>query len=341
MPGTSVKTVNASVDRGGSGWIPLISLFSVFSMVSVASVGSQQAVATASPVRAMVLGIAQDGGVPHIGCLQEFCVRARQDPAQRQRVACLGLVVGDKRFLIDATPDLASQIDSLNAGRVLLDRSRPVDGILLTHAHIGHYAGLMYLGREALGARGVPVYATPRMATFLRTNGPWSQLVTLGNIDLREIEPGRVFTLAEGLTVTAIPVPHRDEFSDTVAFRVAGPSRSLLYVPDIDKWGKWDRRLQDEVASVGVALLDGTFASESELPGRSRLEIPHPLVGETVSRLGRNTGSPESAEPSGPRPDVRFIHLNHTNRLLWDEEARRGLGERGFRVARDGEDLPL
>src|SRR5262249_40252317 len=132
---------------------------------------------TAGDVHAIVLGIAQDGGVPHIGCTQELCVAARRDPAKRQRVASLGLVDGERRFLIDATPDLASQLESLNADRAVPDRARPVDGILLTHAHMGHYLGLLYLGREALGARAVLVHATPRMARFLRENGPWSQLV--------------------------------------------------------------------------------------------------------------------------------------------------------------------
>lgn len=315
--------------RQSRGTFSSIVTLSVLITVGMSFSLRTRALAPEASVR--VLGIAQDGGVPHIGCTQEQCVRARQDPAQRQRVACLGLVAGEKRFLVDATPDLPSQLESLNAGRTLLDRARPVDGILLTHAHIGHYTGLMYLGREALGARGVPVYATTRMAAFLRSNGPWSQLVSLGNIELREVEPGRPFALAEGLTVTALRVPHRDEYSDTVAFRIAGPSRALLYVPDIDKWEKWDRRLEDEVVPAAVALLDGTFERESELPGRSLLEIPHPLVGETAARLVGKTGG----------ADVRFIHLNHTNRLLWDEEARRALLGRGFRVAADGEDIPL
>jgi pyrroloquinoline quinone biosynthesis protein B len=307
------------------GALLALSMSSVISMAQGLPTGT-----AAAPVRAVVLGIAQDGGVPHIGCYQELCVRARQDPGRRERVACLGLIAGEKRFLVDATPDLPSQIDSLNVGRTVPDRARPVDGILLTHAHIGHYTGLMYLGREALGARGVPVYATHRMAAFLRTNGPWSQLVTFGNIELREIEAGRPFALADGLSATALEVPHRDEWSDTVAFRVEGPGRRLLYLPDIDKWEKWGRRLEDELAEVAVALLDGTFESETELPGRSLLEIPHPLVGETVSRLSGKT-----------RADTRFIHLNHTNRLLSDEPARRALGERGFRVARDGDEIPL
>ena len=280
-------------------------------------------------VRAVVLGIAQDGGVPHIGCRQERCVAARRDPARRERVASLGLLDEDRRFLIDATPDLPSQVASLDPHR---PPSGPIlDGILLTHAHIGHYTGLMYLGREALGASGIPVWATPRMARFLRENGPWSQLVALGNVTLRELTPGRELALTEHLRVTAIPVPHRDELSDTVGFRVQGPSRSLLYVPDIDAWERWDRRLPEEVAGVDWALLDGTFEDPAELPGRSRAEIPHPLVGETVARLGASLR----------RAPVLFVHLNHTNRLLADEAAVRELAAKGFAVARDGQELEL
>jgi len=282
---------------------------------------------------AVVLGIAQDGGVPHIGCRGEPCVSARRDPARRERVACLGLVDerAGVRFLVDATPDLASQLDSLNAGRTVADRLRPVDGILLTHAHIGHYAGLMYLGREALGAKGVPVYATARMARFLRENGPWSQLVSLGNVELREIEPGRELELTPDLKVTPLGVPHREEFSDTVGFRVRGPMRSILYVPDVDKWERWGRSLADEVAAVEAALLDGTFEDLGELPGRRLSEVPHPLVEETLALLA----------DARLRSRVLFVHLNHTNRLLRDEAARRALAGRGARVARDGERLPL
>lgn len=286
-------------------------------------------VGAAPTVRAVVLGIAQDGGFPHIGCRQPPCAAARKDPRRARRVACLGLVDGNQRFLIDATPDLPAQLEALLAGRVPADPRRPVDGILLTHAHIGHYTGLMYLGREALGARGVPVYATPRLLRFLRDNGPWSQLVALGNLELRELEPGTPVTLSASLQVTPLLVPHRDELSDTVGYRVKGPSGTLLYLPDVDKWEKWERRIEDEVARADVALLDGTFFDAAEVPGRSFAEIPHPLVPETVARL-----TPLLAR-------VRLIHLNHTNRLLWDRGALSGLRARGLRVAREGEEIPL
>jgi pyrroloquinoline quinone biosynthesis protein B len=248
-------------------------------------------------------------------------------------VAALGLVdeAANRRFLIDATPDLASQLESLNSGRANATRARPVDGILLTHAHVGHYTGLMYLGREALGAKGVPVYATPRMAKFLRENGPWNQLVSLGNVELRELAIGREIELTPALHVTALRVPHRDEFSDTVGYRVRGPRRSLLYVPDVDKWENWERRLEDEVRAVDVALLDGTFRDASEIPGRSLADIPHPLVEETAARL----------TDAALRGRVLFVHLNHTNALFWDAGLRQALAARGPGVATDGQEIEL
>ena len=190
----------------------------------------------ARPPEAVVLGIAQDGGVPHAGCRQPLCVEARSDPAKRLHVASLGLLdpAAGKRFLVDATPDFAEQMETLGG--------RP-DGILLTHAHVGHYLGLAQLGREVMGARRIPVYCTPSMAKFLRENKPWSRLVALENITLREVAPGTEVALTESLRATPLRVPHRDEDSDTVAWRIRGPARSILWLPDIDKWEKWDRSL--------------------------------------------------------------------------------------------------
>ena len=282
--------------------------------------------APSSGVEAVVLGIAQDGGVPHLGCRQELCIRARRDPAERKLVASLGLVdrSAGRRFVIDATPDFAAQVDRLGG---------LPDAILLTHAHIGHYLGLAQLGREVLGAKRLPVYCTASMARFLRDNGPWKRLVALENIEIREIQPGVEFRLTPALRATAIRVPHRDEDSDTVAYLVAGPNRQLLWLPDIDKWEKWDQSITRLVSEKRLlAFLDGTFFSADEIPGRSIRDIPHPLVPETVARFG---GKP-------PQPArVFFVHLNHTNRLLRDAQARRDLERKGFGIAREGERFPL
>ncbi len=282
--------------------------------------------APAKGPEAVVLGIAQDGGVPHAGCHQPLCVTARADPSRRMRVASLGLVdpAAGRRFLVDATPDFADQMEALGG---------LPDGILLTHAHIGHYLGLAQLGREVLGARSVPVYCTPSMAAFLRGNKPWSRLVALDNIAIHEVAPGEEIVLTPSLRATPVRVPHRDEDSDTVAWILRGPSRAILWLPDIDKWETWDRRLEDLLADPALtAFVDGTFFSADEIPGRAIRDIPHPLVPETEARL--------AAVPSA-KGRVYFVHLNHTNRLLSDEAARAALEKRGFGVAREGQRIPL
>jgi pyrroloquinoline quinone biosynthesis protein B len=281
----------------------------------------------ATAPEAIVLGIAQDGGVPHLGCRQQLCVEARRDRTKRRLVASLGLIdpAAGRRFIVDATPDFPEQVDRLGG---------LPDGILLTHAHIGHYLGLAQLGREVLGAKRMPVYCTPSMARFLRENGPWKRLVAFENVEIREITPGVEFELTPSLRATAIKVPHRDEDSDTVAYLIAGPTRRLLWLPDIDKWEKWDRRIEDLVRESPVlAFVDGTFFSADEIPGRSIRDIPHPLVSETVARFGGNAPQPPAK--------VFFVHLNHTNRLLWDPEARRDLERKGFGIAGENMRFPL
>ncbi len=276
---------------------------------------------------AIVLGIAQDGGVPHLGCRQARCVEARRNPARRELVASLGLTDRSegKRFVVDATPDFTEQMALLGG---------LPDGILLTHAHIGHYLGLAQLGREVLGARRVPVFCTPSMARFLRENKPWSRLVSLENIEIMEIEPGVEFPLTTRLRVKALRVPHRDEDSDTVAYLITGPERKLLWLPDIDKWEKWETPIEEALKDPSLtAFLDGTFFDAGEIPGRTIADIPHPLVPETVGRLLAH-GSPPAAK-------VFFVHLNHTNRLLSDPKAVGELARRGFFVAKQGARFPL
>jgi pyrroloquinoline quinone biosynthesis protein B len=248
----------------------------------------------------MVLGIAQDGGYPQAGCVRPDCIAAWKNPTLRRHVASLAIVdpISNQRWIIDATPDFAEQLSMLDSPKL--------DGILLTHAHIGHYLGLAQLGREVMGTHHVKVYAMPRMRTFLEHNGPWDQLARLHNIAIEPLEDGREVKLNERITITPMIVPHRDEYSETVAFIVRGPSRSILWLPDIDKWEKWTTSIESVVARVDIAFIDGTFHDASELPGRDLTEIPHPLMIETMKRLAAYSTK------------VRFIHLNQSNPALRD-----------------------
>ena len=272
---------------------------------------------------AILLGTAQDGGVPHAGCRCRHCNRARADPAFRQFATCLGVVdrANQQSWLIDATPDFREQLYALHD----LAPDCPLAGIVLTHAHIGHYAGLIHLGREVMNARNMPVYVTPKMADFLRDNVPWSQLVALHNIELHLLTPEVPTALGLNLHLMPFLVPHRDEFGDTIAVVVEGPSRRLFYCPDIDAWDAWEYGLRDFVERMDVALLDATFFSADELGVRNLSDVPHPLATDTVARL------------AGVDCDVRLIHLNHTNPLLESGPERGWLTVRGIEVGSFGE----
>jgi pyrroloquinoline quinone biosynthesis protein B len=301
----------------------------------------------------VLLGIAQDGGVPQAGAFGD----ARwDDPARRKSVVSLGIIdpASGRRWIIDATPDFPRQLLALHraAARASTPSALPhatldaqtkpaprpaIDGVFLTHAHIGHYPGLMYLGKESIGASRVPTYAMPRMREFLEKNGPWSQLVALENIALLPLVANESVEIADGLRVTPILVPHRAEFSETVAFRIATSSRAVLWLPDIDSWRAWDdagTRLEDVLATVDVAYLDGCFFANGELPGRDMSKVPHPLMTDTIARL--------AALPATERAKVRFIHLNHTNPALdATSDAARTIRDAGMRVAEEGEIVSL
>lgn len=286
-----------------------------------------------------VLGIAQDGGLPHAACSCERCERSRQQPDNRTHVASVALVLptDNQVYLFDATPDLREQLASLTdvapEPRPQVNRD-PIAGVFLTHAHIGHYLGLAFFGYEAIHTRNLPVMATPRMAHFLRSNGPWSQLVSLENIHLEELTPGNPRSLGDQVVVRAVQAPHRDEYADTLGFLISGPTRTIFYLPDTDSWSAWPTPVSELLQEVDVALLDGTFFSSDELPGRRVETIGHPLIQDSMELL-------QGLVDDGGL-EVYFTHLNHSNPALdHDSDARNSIEKRGFHVLEQGQEFPL
>ena len=288
-----------------------------------------------SEVELVVLGTTQDAGSPQIGCARSCCAALSPEEGARRMVVSLGLIDRSqgRKYMIEATPDLPAQLDALNK----LDENKGgklLDGLFLTHAHIGHYSGLMYLGKEAMDAQQMPVHVMPRMASFLSSHGPWEQLVERGNIRLEELEEGQWRKLSERLSIRAFRVPHRDEYSETVGFEISGPNKKVLFIPDIDKWEKWSKDIAQEIKAVDLAFLDATFFSGAELPKRDMSEIPHPSVRESMERL--------SALSEEDKRKVHFIHFNHTNPLLKAGSPELQLvREMGFQVAQYGSVHPI
>ncbi len=244
---------------------------------------------------AVVLGIAQDGGHPQPGCDRTCC----RDTAGHL-TTCVAVVDEGRAWLLDAGPDFRQHLRRLDGVELA--------GVLLTHGHVGHYTGLMYLGREAVNADHLPVWAAPRLAEFIAENGPWEQLVTAGNIDLRVLDPGGTVQLTPRVSVKSFPVPHRDEYSETVGYRVQGATRSLIYVPDTDSWDGWEPSVETHLRDCTAALIDATFFDATELPDRDIAAIAHPLVSDSLRRF--------APLDDRERAKIHFTHLNHTNPLL-------------------------
>lgn len=280
-----------------------------------------------------VLGVAQDGGYPHIGCQKECCAAFYKGVNSKQHVVSLGLVDQElqQKWLFEASPDISTQLATLEQKH--LKKETIIDGVFLTHAHMGHYTGLMYFGREALGKRNTTVYAMPKMKEFLSTNGPWSQLVSLQNIRLRSLQQDSVLRLNNNLKVIPFRVPHRDEYSETVGYKIIGPTKSALFIPDIDKWEKWDRDIISEVEKVDYAFLDATFFKSGEI-NRPMSEVPHPFIEETVALFKNSSKS--------TKEKIIFIHFNHTNPALQPgAPEKEDILKEGFRFAKEGMRIDL
>ncbi|WP_203255692.1 MBL fold metallo-hydrolase [Hyunsoonleella ulvae] len=276
----------------------------------------------------VILGTTQDAGAPQIGCKKTCCANLFNNVKNKNHVVSLGLLDAEnnKAYLFEATPDIGAQTKILDELKIKNTPSL-IDGIFITHAHIGHYTGLMFLGKEAMNSQKTPTYVMPKMKTFLEENGPWSQVVKNKNIVLHSIEHQKPVKLSSTIEVTPFLVPHRDEFSETVGYKIKGPNKTALFIPDIDKWEKWNQNIVEEIKKVDYAFLDATFFNAEEINNRDISQIPHPFVIESLKKFERLD--------SQEKNKIVFIHFNHTNPLLRTESNESNLVlKEGFKIAR-------
>ena len=267
----------------------------------------------------VVLGTLQDGGSPHMGCMKSCCASEKPN----DYVVSLGVIDESKHLIFDASPDIVSQTNYLQ----LISPAKELE-IFLTHAHMGHYVGLIHLGRESANTKNTPVYAMPRMAQFLQNNGPWSQLIDLENISIKPLQNKTPVSVSPRLSITPLIVPHRDEFSETVGYLIAGQSKRALYIPDIDKWDLWETDINTLLTQVDYAFLDATFFEDGEI-SRPMSDVPHPFVEESIIRF-KSLAVEEKSK-------IYFIHLNHTNPARdANFEDRRAIEEKGYHFATFG-----
>ncbi|MUK90553.1 pyrroloquinoline quinone biosynthesis protein PqqB [Ornithinibacillus sp. L9] len=281
-----------------------------------------------------LLGTAQDGGIPHPNCFCKNCSKAIYDPQFKRNAASLAIVLPEDQqwHLIDATPDLKEQMVKLQMKHNL--KGKIMDSVFLTHAHTGHFPGLLFLGREMINTRELPVFAGKKMKTLLETEAPWRQLTQLNNIVVNEIENGDHCSISKNVTVIPVEVPHRNEFTETFAFWIVGPNKKVLYIPDIDRWEEWSVDIYQACREADICLLDGTFysAKDFEHIHRDYREIPHPPMTETMGRLSDLVEETE----------IFFTHVNHSNPAIESEnKIRHIIEEKGFNIAEDGMEFEI
>ncbi|WP_449538888.1 MBL fold metallo-hydrolase [Ferdinandcohnia sp. Marseille-Q9671] len=279
-----------------------------------------------SEVILSVVGTAQDGGLPQANCFCENCKRALEDSKFKRTAASLAIILPEenKWHLIEATPDLREQMARLQMRYGM--ESKLMSSIFLSHAHIGHYPGLMFLGKEAVNSRLLPVMAGAKMKKLLENDAPWSQLTALENIIVQEIKDRQPVSVSTEVTVTPLIVPHRNEFSETFAFWIKGPNKKVLFIPDIDRWDEWDIDIREVAKEADICFLDGTFYSQQDLAniGRDYRQVPHPLITETMDLLQDLVGETK----------IYFTHLNHSNPVLQREGSlRKQIETKGFFIA--------
>lgn len=286
---------------------------------------------TQQKVNISILGTVQDGGIPHLGCEKSCCKDSFESGFSKKRVVSLGIsdFKENKNYLIEASPDISFQLNDF-----LKNGKKNLHGIFITHAHIGHYSGLINFGKEVLNSSKMPLYLMPKMTEFISSNGPWSQLVEQKNVELKKIFNEKEERLTKNLSIIPLKVPHRDEYSETVGFKIIGPNKSALFIPDIDKWEKWDKSIKKLVGQVDYAFLDGTFYDAQEINNRDISEIPHPFIIESLklfedlNKLNRNK--------------IYFIHLNHTNPANNKKsKAYKLIISKGLNVAQEGSNFEL
>lgn len=281
----------------------------------------------------MILGVAQDAGYPQAGCQKACCKLYTNGKEQARSATSLAIIDYDngKKWLFEATPDIKNQLYLLQTATPQMDILP--NGVFLTHAHVGHYTGLIHFGREAMGTKNLSVFAMPKMKNYLTNQGPWSQLVSLNNINIQPLAADSSIQLSANLEVTPFRVPHRDEYSETVGYQIKTNKKTILFIPDIDKWQKWEKDIIEVIQSVDLALIDGTFYNNAELPNRDMSEIPHPFIEESMA-IFKNM-------PASEKSKIMFIHFNHTNPVMRNTSESDAVLKAGFQLAREGQFVEL
>jgi pyrroloquinoline quinone biosynthesis protein B len=181
-------------------------------------------------LRVRVLGSAAGGGFPQWNCHCRTCEAARAGVRARPRTQSSLTIRGSDGpwWLVNASPDLRQQLETLPPGSVDGVRAAPIAGVLLTDAEIDHTAGLLLL-REA--GSPIRIYGDPGIERVLKPT---------------------LLRMLEGLMV--------EPFSSGLVFRDG--ASVVTYAPAL---ARLDEAVLARFEASDLVLVDGTFWFDDDL----------------------------------------------------------------------------
>lgn len=282
-----------------------------------------------------MLGAAAGGGFPQWNCGCANCRKARErspdvTPCTQESVAFSA--DGERWYLLNASPEIRSQIESFPPLHPRSERHSPIAGILLTNGDLDHCLGLLSL-RES---HPLTVYATDEVRHGF----------TQDNILYRTLErfPGQVtWRRFDELGVRAIPAPGKAPLhlegrapaapGDNVGLVIEERGKRFAYFSGAAGVTPEMRAAMDGAECV---FFDGTFWSSDELItlglGTRRAEdMAHLPVRSSLEAL------------AGVKAKRRiYIHINNTNPILdRTSRERRQVEAAGWELAHDGMEIEL
>ncbi|MBP2367323.1 pyrroloquinoline quinone biosynthesis protein PqqB [Pseudonocardia parietis] len=307
-------------------------------------------------MRLQVLGSAAGGGFPQWNCGCPGCraVRDGTRPATPRTQSSIAITAGDGWWLVNASPDVRTQLAATPALHPTGDRTTPLRGVLLTDAEIDHSLGLVLL-REG---GGVHLHATAATERTLRTGtGLLPTLEKFCPVTWTPVETGVETALGAGLTYRAFDVPtgKHDRFgtersaggtsigTGSAGGRVVGyrftdtaTGRAAVYLPGVQELTP---AVLDEIGGAELLLVDGTTWHDDEL-------VRLGLAAKTAHEMGHlHVGGPGGSLEVLGRLGLRrvvYLHVNNTNPILLDDSDERAEVEKaGFEVATDGLELEV
>lgn len=301
-------------------------------------------------MRVIILGSAAGGGVPQWNCGCPNCTAARRAGGGRTQSSVAVSADGARWILLNASPDLRTQLAAHQALWPRGSRGTPLAAVVLTDGEIDHTLGLLLL-RES--AAPLPVYAPVGVTALLGDAWPlYRVLSAYSGMEPRALEEGRPIAFTDRMgaplgicgSATAVarrppryaaPAPPRT-FAVGLRLTDERTGGTLAYVPTA---GAMDDSVRRVASGADLLLFDGTFWSDDELQ-RAGVQAP------TARDMGHlPVGGPGGSLEFLPGLNAKrtvLVHINNTNPILCESSAERArVAAAGIEVGEDAMEFEL